>query len=112
GEEAIKYFSGAGVYGDRDRWPLPFLVLLDLRLPRLSGYELLEWIRSRNDLSEVIVVVLTASDNIPDVNKAHELGANSYLVKPGDFHELVEMVKRTHVHWLLLGDMPQQRTST
>ena len=112
GEEAVKYFSGAGVYCDRARWPIPFLVLLDLQLPRLSGFEVLERIRSRPDLSEVIVVVLTGSDNILDMNKAHELGANSYLVKPGDFQQLAEMVKRIQGHWLMVGRIPEQPACT
>ena len=110
GEEAINYFSGAGVYGNRERWPIPSLVLLDLRLPKVSGFEVLEWIRSRPDLNEVTVVVLTGSENVPDVSKAHELGADSYLVKPGEFRELVAMVERIHGHWLMLLTTPDQPT--
>ena len=110
GEEAINYFSAAGVYGNRERWPIPSLVLLDLRLPKVSGFEVLEWIRSRPDFNEVTVVVLTGSENVPDVSKAHELGADSYLVKPGEFRELVAMVERIHGHWLMLLTTPNQPT--
>lgn len=101
GHAAIQYLSGEGVFEDRIRHPIPFLVLLDLRLPKLSGFEVLEWIRERPNFSEMIVVVLTASDYIRDVNRSHEMGANSYLVKPGTFEELVELVRQIEGRWLL-----------
>ena len=106
GEEAIKYLSGAGTHADRDGHPIPFLILLDLRLPKLSGFEVLEWIRDRPHFAELTVVVLTNSDHVPDVTRAHPMGANSYLVKPGTFEELVEMVKRIRGSWLLLDRLP------
>src|SRR5439155_23918350 len=67
-------------------------------------------IRGRPDLNEVTVVVLTGSENVPDVSKAHELGADSYLVKPGEFRELVAMVERIQGHWLMLLTTPDQPT--
>jgi len=94
GEEAVKYLAGVGVYGDRGRYPIPFLMLLDLRLPRLSGFDVLGWIRNQPACKDLTVVVLTASDSISDMNKAHELGAYSYLIKPDNFDGLVEVVKR------------------
>ena len=106
GEQAIQYLSGNGPHADRDRYPLPFLLLLDLRLPKLSGFEVLAWIRERSQLDDLIVVVLTNSDHVPDVTRAHELGAKSYLVKPGNFEELVEMMKRIRGRWLLLDRPP------
>jgi DNA-binding response OmpR family regulator len=102
GEQAIKYLVSSGARVNGGRHPVPFLILLDLRLPRLSGFEVLEWIRERAELAGVIVVVLTNSDHVPDVSKARELGANSYLVKPGTFDEVVAMVKRIRGRWLLL----------
>src|SRR5882762_8837912 len=81
GQAAIQYLSGVGAYADRARYPIPFLVLLDLRLPKLSGFEVLEWIRDQPELAELIVVVWTASAQVPEVAKAQELGANAYLVK-------------------------------
>lgn len=108
GQAAIRYLSGDGLYADRLRYPIPFLVLLDLRLPKLSGFEVLEWIRDRPHLDELVVVVLTASDNVPDVNKAHALGANSYLVKPSSFDDLVELVRQIKGRWLVAEHLSPQ----
>jgi CheY-like chemotaxis protein len=112
GQAAIQYLAGEGDYADRTRYPIPFLVLLDLRLPKLSGFEVIAWMREQAQLAHVIVVVLTASDHVPDVTKARDLGANSYLVKPGNFEELVQMVKRIRGRWLLLDELPEGTIST
>ena len=101
GHAAIQYLSGAGAYEDRIRYPPPFLLLLDLRLPKLSGFEVLGWIRDQAALAELIVVVLTGSDYSPDATRASELGANSYLVKPASFKELVETIKGIIARWLV-----------
>jgi len=111
GQEAIQFLAGEGDYADRARYPIPFLVLLDLRLPKLSGFEVIAWMRDRPQFSNVIVVVLTASDHVPDVTKARDLGANSYLVKPGNFEELVQMVKRIRGRWLLVDRMSEATVS-
>jgi DNA-binding response OmpR family regulator len=107
GAEAIEYFSGLGVYADRARFPVPALLLLDLRLPKLSGFEVLEWIRDRHHLNEVVIVILTASEDVGHVNRAYELGAKSYLVKPGTFEELVEVVRQLTGPWLTLENRPK-----
>src|SRR5437773_1095550 len=91
GEEAIEYLSGAGAYGDRQAHPLPSLVLLDVKLPRRSGLEVLLWLRARDDLRRLPVVMLTSSNQPVDVNRAYELGVNSYLVKPSALEDLVAM---------------------
>jgi CheY-like chemotaxis protein len=109
GQAAIQYLSGEGLYADRVCYPIPFLTLLDLRLPKLSGFEVLAWIRDQPHLAGLIVVVLTASDDVPDMNKAHELGANCYLVKPGTFAELAGLMKGIKARWLVsdrLGKRP------
>ena len=111
GQAAIQYLSGEGDYADRTRYPIPFLILLDLRLPKLSGFEVIAWLREQAHLAHVIVVVLTASDHVPDVTKARDLGANSYLVKPGNFEELVQMVKRIKGRWLLVDKLPENALS-
>lgn len=111
GQAAIHYLSGDGAYADRDRYPVPFLILLDLRLPKLSGFEVLEWIRDQAELSELIIVVLTASDYVPDVTKAYSLGARSYLVKPGTFEELVDVVRQIEGRWLVADRAPADAAS-
>src|SRR5260370_18449156 len=75
GHAAIQYLSGTGAYKDRTRYPLPFLMLLDLRLPKLSGFEVLAWIRDQTALAELVIVVLTGSDFLPDATRPPRLGA-------------------------------------
>ena len=81
GDEAIAYLAGTGEYDDRTRFPIPSLVLLDLKLPRKSGLEVLEWIRGHEALKFLPVVVLTSSSESRDIERAYALGVNSYLVK-------------------------------
>lgn len=100
GEEAISYLAGREPYVER---ALPMLVLLDLKLPRKSGHEVLEWLRQQQTLKRLPVVVLTASSESSDINRAYDLGANSYLVKPVTFDALVEMVKTLNLYWLILN---------
>lgn len=85
GEEVIKYLMGVEPYSDRKRYRLPALVLLDLKLPGIDGFEVLRWIRASHAFKSLRVVVLTSSDAIRDVNTAYRLGANSFLVKPLEF---------------------------
>jgi CheY-like chemotaxis protein len=82
GEEAINYLVGVGPYANRERFPFPELVLLDLKLVQMDGFEVLKWVRAHPHFKDLRVVVLTSSSNIRDVNKAYQLGANSFLVKP------------------------------
>jgi CheY-like chemotaxis protein len=106
GEEAISYLAGKGRYGDRQNYPLPILILLDLKLPRKSDHEVLEWLRQQPMLKRLTVVVLTSSQQSSDVNRAYDLGANSYLVKPVTFDTLVEMVKGLNFYWVILNENP------
>ncbi len=100
GEMAIDYLAGRGAYADRARWPLPVLALLDLRLPRASGLEVLAWIRSRPGLKRLPVVVLTSGGNPADIARAYELGANSCLLKPLGFEALQATVRAMSDWWL------------
>ena len=79
GEEAIRYLNGEGEYANRKEFPLPSLVLLDLKMPKVDGFDVLEWIRSQPTLASLRVVVLTSSDDMKDVNRAYEMGANSFV---------------------------------
>ena len=107
GEQAMAYLAGQGEFADRVRHPFPQLVLLDLKLPRKSGLETLAWIRGQQEMvKRVPVVALTSSKQSADVNRAYELGANSYLVKPVGFDGLLAMVQALASYWLLLNEKP------
>ena len=107
GEEAVAYLSGAAPYDDRGRFPLPVFMLLDLKLPRRSGLEVLAWLRQESAVRRLPVVVLTSSRESVDVNRAYDLGVNSYLTKPVGFEALIEMVKNVNLYWLVLNESPE-----
>jgi CheY-like chemotaxis protein len=107
GEEALAYLSGQGAFADRERHPLPVLMLMDLKMPRKTGLEVLAWLRQQPGLKRLPVIVLTSSNQSPDINRAYELGANSYLVKPAGFDSLLELVKNLDMYWLILNEKPE-----
>lgn len=94
GEDAIAYLRGDPPYADREKCPIPALLLLDLKMPRKNGFEVLSWIRQHEEFNTLGVVVLTSSQESADINRAYALGANSYLVKPANFLSLVDMINR------------------
>lgn len=106
GEQAIAYLKGEGIYADRRQYPLPFVLLLDLKLPRLTGHEVLEWLRQQPLLKRLPVVVLTSSRQPEDINRAYDLGANSYLVKPVVFEEFAALMRQLQMYWLMLSEHP------
>ena len=99
GEEAISYLSGIGRFSNRALYPIPFLFLLDLTLPVTDGFEVLRWLRSQPQFKHLPVIVLTASDQIRDVNEAYRLGAHSFLVKSLDFHNAVALAEAMSQYW-------------
>jgi len=99
GAEAVDYLSGTGAYSDRSKYAVPTLVLLDLKLPRKSGLEVLEWIRGEPSLEGARVVVLTSSSEPGDIARAYALGADLYLVKPVAFERLKELVRAIGAYW-------------
>lgn len=106
GDAAVSYLSGEGIYVDRDRYPVPTLILLDLKLPCRSGHEVLEWQRQQPGLKHLPVVILTSSNESADLKRAYALGVNSYLLKPVGFQALIEMVKTLNLYWLTLNQPP------
>ena len=108
GEEAINYLGGREAYADRTRYPLPSLILLDLKLPKKSGLEVLEFLRSQPSLRQTPVIVLTSSQESSDIQRAYALGANSYLLKPVGFDGLLEMVKAIGMYWVILNQGPDR----
>jgi len=106
-EEAIAYLKGDNQYAKRDEYPLPSLVLLDLKMPGMDGFDVLKWIRKEPSLKAIRVVVLTSSDQIRDVNEAYRLGANSFMVKPMDFQNYVAMSASLKDYWLNRSETPE-----
>jgi CheY-like chemotaxis protein len=100
GDQAIAYLSGAGPYANRQAYPLPALILLDLRLPKIPGLRVLEWIRQQTVFRELPVIILSSSDADTDIETAYRLGADSYFVKPVNPCDLVKIVQYIRDRWL------------
>lgn len=106
GKQALEYLEGKGKYADREAYPLPRLVLLDLKLPMVDGFGVLKWIRSHPALQSLVVVMLTSSHLEVDITAAYRLGANSFLVKTSSADELVKMMQLVNDYWFKLNRMP------
>ena len=105
GEQAIAYLKGEGSHSDRDQFPLPTVMLLDLNMPMKNGFEVLAWLRVQPGLRRLTVVVITASMRVEDVERAFDLGANSYLVKPSTIEDLTAMIRCLR-DWLQYNHFP------
>jgi two-component system response regulator len=110
GQQAIDYLQGAGKHGDREKFPFPNLVLLDLKLPYVMGLEVLRWIRERRGTG-LTVVMLSASAQESDIATAYRLGANAFLSKPSETNKLEEIVKAIKDFWLTHNILPRGSTS-
>ena len=104
GEEAVAYLKGEGRYADRSRHPFPVLLLLDLDMPRIDGFEVLEWLRRQPVIGTLPVAIVTDSGHDPYVDRAYCLGADSYLIKPPNPEELLALVKRLRAHWMIVTE--------
>jgi CheY-like chemotaxis protein len=106
GQEVLDYFQGTGKFADRAEFPLPYLVLLDLKLPFVMGLDVLAWIRNQPQFQSTIVIAFTSSHHTGDVGSAYQLGANAYLVKPAEMDELEGMMKTLKDFWLTKNTPP------
>ena len=99
GEEAIDYLSGMDRFGDRQRFPEPDVVLMDLKMPRKGGFEVLEWFRNLEEGALIPVIVLTSSTHEADIQRAYSLGANTYFTKPTGFDEFQDVIRMLYEYW-------------
>jgi CheY-like chemotaxis protein len=106
GEEALEYFQGLGKYADRKKHPIPGLVLLDLRMPRMNGLEVLKWIRAQPDFHAVVVIMFTSSAHPDDIGRASQLGANAFVQKPSGPDELVRFLQSVKTFWCEFHQFP------
>lgn len=106
GQKALDYLFGKGKYADRNTSTMPALVLLDLKLPKVPGIEVLRQIRADQSIKQLPVVILTTSAEQRDITAGYDLCVNSYIRKPVDFNQFVECVKQLGLYWLVLNEPP------
>jgi CheY-like chemotaxis protein len=112
GQEAIHYLKGEGKYSDRTVSPFPKLIVMDIKMPRLTGFEVLEWVKGHGGmLRRIPVVIVSSSDNPADINRAYELGANAYMVKPVNFKEVEHLFGSITQYWGLQCAKPELETA-
>lgn len=104
GQMALDYLTGKRPYGDRAVYPLPNLILLDLGLPKLNGYHVLEWVRTHPDLRFIPIIILSTSNLYADIQRAYTFGANSFIIKPPDLNKLVQDLKTALDFWLFAAN--------
>ena len=106
GQEVVDYLQGEGQFADRALHPVPHVLLLDLKMPRMDGFDVLAWARNQPGLKDLLIVIFSASDEPGDISRAYNLGANSYLVKPHSMEELTALVGSFKKHWLESNTAP------
>ncbi|PYP93659.1 MAG: two-component system response regulator [Candidatus Angelobacter sp. Gp1-AA117] len=107
GDDAVAYLDGQAPYDNRAAYPLPNLLILDLKLPRRNGFEVLQWLRSRRDgIRRMPVIMLTSSRHTVDINRAYDSGVNSYLAKPENTEGLLQVANAIKTYWLSLNEDP------
>jgi CheY-like chemotaxis protein len=105
-EEAIRYLSGTGPYGDREKFPAPLMLMTDLKMPGKSGFQLMRWVREHPEHKRMPMVVLTSSRHDPDIQRAYAVGANSFLIKPPTVQKLTALIENLKSYWLHLDEQP------
>lgn len=108
GEEAIGYLRGDGKYRERASYPLPKLIVMDIKMPRRSGFEVLEWVKAdSNPLRRIPIIIVSSSDSPADINRAYELGANAYMVKPMNYRAVEHLFESITTYWGLECAKPE-----
>lgn len=107
GQQTIEYLSGNGVYSDRSHFPMPALLLLDVKMPYRDGFDVLRWIRTQPSLRRLVVVMFSGSSLEKDIEQAFDLGVNSFVLKPVSFSELLQVILAIHYYWFGCNHFPQ-----
>ena len=107
GQEALDFLYRKGEYSDKTKSPRPGLILLDVKMPKVDGFEVLRKIKSDPDLKLIPVIMLTTSSREEEIVKGYENGANSYVTKPVDFREFVDRIKNIRLYWVLVNSLPK-----
>jgi CheY-like chemotaxis protein len=106
GNEAMQYLGGAGAFADRGTHPLPTIILSDLKMPRINGLELLQWVRAQPLLKRIPFILFSSSIQASDVNRAYDHGVSSYLLKPAALDDLVQMLYLVTRYWMKINQLP------
>ena len=110
GKEAIDYLAGAGKFSDRSKYPLPYLLILDLKMPRMTGLDVLQWLQEQPELQCLPVIVLSSSAHRLDIERAYQLGANAFVVKPSAVSKRTDLAKFIKGFWLDFNEAPAVST--
>lgn len=111
GAAVIAWLEGIGIYSDRDKYPLPAILFLDLKMPVSDGFTVLDWLKQRREFDEMLVVVLTGHQDTRNLSRAYELGADSFLTKPCELEDAQNLIEHFTGHWMLQdppSDPPRQ----
>ncbi len=106
GEEALQYLFGENKFADRKTYPLPNLILLDLKMPGIDGFEVLKRVKNTREIKRIPIIILTSSKEEGDLTMGYDLGANSYLVKPVSFEGFLDVVRKVTDYWITLNIEP------
>lgn len=107
GQEALDFIYHRGSYVDERRFPRPGLILLDIRIPKINGLEVLKKLKANPQFMTIPIIMLTTSDRDEEIAESYAGGANSYVIKPVDFHEFVEKVKNINLYWTIVTTLPK-----
>jgi CheY-like chemotaxis protein len=110
GQETVDYLAGVGKFSDRTKFPLPYLLILDLKMPRMTGLEVLQWLQDQPELRCLPVIVLSSSAHRLDIERAYDLGANAFVVKPSAVGTRTDLAKLIKGFWLNLNEAPAVAT--